>query len=124
MRFRPTQPEPRNARLFTNGMVFLGTILFSVASYAQNPTGTLRGDVQDPSAGRVPSATIVVQAAGSSLKRETKTDDHGEFRLSELLPGTYHVVVDAKGFAEAQADVTVVVSSVRDITVTMHPASV
>ncbi len=104
--------------------VLLGILLLSLTAYAQNPTGTLRGDVQDPSAGRVPSATIVVQATGSSLKRETKTDDHGEFRLSELLPGTYHVIVDAHGFAEAQADVTVIVSSVRDITVTMHPAAI
>src|ERR1700676_2371243 len=124
MRFEPTQPKPKNAGLFNQATVLLGTILLSVAGYTQNPTATLRGDVQDPSAGRVPSATITVQATGSSLKRQTKTDDHGEFRLSELLPGTYHVVVDAKGFAEAQADVTVVVSSVRDITVTMHPASV
>src|SRR6202047_4727996 len=124
MRFEPTQPKPKNAGLFNQAIVLLGTILLSVASYTQNPTATLRGDVQDPSAGRVPSSTITVQATGSSLKRQTKTDDHGEFRLSELLPGTYHVVVDAKGFAEAQADVTVVVSSVRDITVTMHPASV
>jgi len=60
---------------------------------------------------------------GSALKRETRTDDHGEFRLSELLPGTYHVTVDAQGFAQAQSDVAVIVSSVRDITVTMNPAA-
>ena len=106
------------------GVVVIAAIIFSAAAHAQNPTGALRGDVQDPEGGRVLSATIVVQAAGSSLKRETKTDEHGEFRLSELLPGTYHVIVDAKGFAEAQADVKVVVSSVRDITVTLHPAAV
>ena len=109
---------------FNKAFVLLCTILLCVTGYAQNPTGTLRGDVQDPSGGRVPSATIVVQALGSSLQRETKSDDHGEFRLSELLPGTYHVVVDAEGFAEAQANVAVIVSSVRGITVTMHPASV
>ncbi len=109
---------------FNKALVSLFAVLLCVTGYAQNPTGALRGDVQDPEGGRVPAATIVVQAAGSSLKRETKTDDHGEFRLSELLPGTYRVIVDAKGFAEAQADVSVVVSSVRDITVTLHPAAV
>ncbi|HWY59115.1 MAG TPA: carboxypeptidase regulatory-like domain-containing protein [Terriglobales bacterium] len=117
MQLKPAQPKPTH-RSYPFILLF---ILLSLAVYAQNPTGTLRGDVQDPSGGRVPSATIAVQAAGSSLRRETKTDDHGEFRLSELLPGTYRVVVDAKGFAEAEADVTVIVSSVRDITVTMHP---
>jgi hypothetical protein len=99
-------------------------MFISADAYGQNPTGTLRGVVQDPGAGRVPSATIVVQAVGSSLKRETKSDDHGEFRLSELLPGTYHVTVNAQGFAEAQADVAVIVSSVRDVTVTLNPAPV
>ncbi len=113
----------RNAGLFSV-MFALIAMLLTVASHGQNPTGTLRGVVQDQSAGRVASASIVVQAVGSSLKRETKSDDHGEFRLSELLPGTYHVVVDANGFAEAQADVAVIVSSVRDITVTMNPPTV
>src|ERR1700676_5529499 len=124
MQLKPAQPKPGHPSLFNDALIFLSTILCSVAGCAQNPAGTLRGDVQDPSGGRVPSATIAVQATGSALKRQTKTDDHGEFRLSELLPGTYHVVVDAKGFAEAQADVTVVVSSVRDITVTLHPEAV
>lgn len=108
----------------TIGAVVIAAMLISSVAYAQNSTGALRGDVQDLEGGRVLSATIVVQAAGSSLKRETRTDPHGEFRFSELLPGTYHVVVDAKGFAEAQADVAVVVSSVRDLTVTLHLAAV
>src|SRR5580693_2376913 len=99
----------------------LGVMVLPVAGYGQNPTGTLRGDVQDPKGARVPAATVMVQAVGSSLKREIKTDDHGEFRLSELLPGKYHVTVDAPGFSQAQA---VVASSVRDITVTMNPATV
>jgi hypothetical protein len=119
-----THPERRNAGLSSSAFILLVTILLSFSAYAQNPTGTLRGDVQDPNGARVPAAAIVVQAAGSALKREIKSDDHGEFRLSELLPGTYHVTVDAKGFAEAQSDVAVVVSSVRDLTVTMHPAPV
>jgi outer membrane receptor protein involved in Fe transport len=124
MQHKPVQLKRKHPSLFNGAGILLCTILFSFPGYAQNPTGTLRGDVQDPSGGRVPSATIAVQATGSALKRQTKTDDHGEFRLSELLPGTYHVVVDANGFAEAQADVKVVVSSVRDITVTLHPAAV
>src|SRR5277367_4781915 len=104
--------------------VLLLMALLSVAAYSQNPTGTLRGIVEDQKAGRVASATIAVQAAGSALKRDTRSDDHGEFRLSELLPGTYHVTVDAPGFAQAQADVAGVVLPVRDLTVTMNPAKV
>ncbi len=118
------QSKSKNAILLRSATFALLATLLSPATYGQNPTGTLRGDVQDQTGGRVPAANITVQAVGSSLKRETKSDDHGEFRLSQLLPGTYHITVDAKGFAEAQADVAVVVSSVRDVTVTMNAATV
>jgi hypothetical protein len=98
-------------------------ILISAIAHSQTPTGTLRGVVQDPSGARLPSATVAAQPAGSSLKREIKSDDHGEFRLNELLPGMYHLVVNAQGFAEASADVAVIVSSVRDVTVTLKPVA-
>jgi hypothetical protein len=112
------QSKLENARRFA-GSVMLLCLILPLVAYGQNPTGTLRGAVQDSSGARVASATVVVQA-GSALKRETRSDDHGEFRLSELIPGTYHVSVDAPGFAQAQADVAVVVSSVRDLTVTLN----
>jgi hypothetical protein len=99
-------------------------LLFAIAAvYAQNPRGSLRGVVQDASGGRIPAATITVQPAGPAVKRETRSDDHGEFSLNELLPGPCHVVVNASGFAEASADLAVVVSSVRDITVTLKPGT-
>jgi len=123
MQSKPTTQRNRIDRFSRAAFVVFTTVL-TITATAQNPTGTLRGDVQDPNGARVPAATIVVRAAGSSLKREIKSDDHGEFRLSELLPGKYHVTVDAPGFSQAQADVAVVVSSVRDITVTMNPATV
>jgi hypothetical protein len=109
--------------LLRNAVCFSGAILISIAAYGQNPTGTLRGDVQDPSGARVPSATIAAQLTGSSVQREIRSDDHGEFRLNELLPGMYHLVVNAQGFAEASADVAVIVSSVRDVTVTLMPVA-
>src|SRR5258707_6046657 len=84
---------------------------------AQNPRGSLRGIVQDASGAAVPSARIVVQAADTSLQREVTSNDRGEFRIDDLLPGTYHLVVNANGFAEARSEVRVAVSSVRELTV-------
>jgi hypothetical protein len=91
---------------------------------AQEFRGALRGVVQDARGGRVPAAKIVVQAAESSLRRESSSDTRGEFRLDDLLPGAYRLRVIASGFAEASAQVSVVVSSVRDITVTLKPLTV
>jgi len=97
--------------------LFAALLLTPLALLAQNPRGTLRGVVLDSNGARVPAARILIQAAESSLQREVRTDDRGEFRIEDLLPGTYHVTVTAKGFAEARADVKVAVSSVREMTV-------
>jgi hypothetical protein len=86
--------------------------------------GSLRGIVQDASQARIPSATVVLRAAESSLGVSTVSDAHGEFRFDSLVPGNYHLLVNAKGFAEARSNVAVVVSSVRDITVVMTPGGV
>jgi hypothetical protein len=91
---------------------------------AQDFRGALRGVVQDASGGRVPAAKIVVQAAESSLRREASSDTRGEFRLEDLLPGPYRVKVQADGFAEANSNVRIFVSSVQEITVTLKPQPV
>src|SRR5271157_370092 len=94
--------------------------LLSLAARAQDPRGTLAGVVQDSNGGGVPAAAIVVRAAGSALERQATTDSFGNFRLDGLPPGDYQVIVNAHGFAEARAEVVVVVSSVQGITVTMR----
>ncbi len=106
----------------------LGAILLLLAAAAtplcraQTSTGSLRGEVQDRNGGRIANATIIVEAMGSGVRREVKSDDHGEFRVNDLLPGPYRVMVNAGGFAEADSDVNVVVSFVRDLGVTLNPA--
>jgi len=86
---------------------------------AQSPRGSLRGTVQDATGARVAGARIVAQLADSAIRREVISEDRGEFRLDDLIPGSYHLTVDAKGFAPAQSDVSVAVSLVRDVTVTL-----
>ena len=105
-------------------ILFLLLALSWQLSQAQTSNGSLRGEVQDSSGGRVAGATIVVEAGGSGLKREVKGDDRGEFRIDDLLPGPYRVVVRGAGFAEATSNVDVVVSYVRDLLVTLRPAAV
>jgi hypothetical protein len=93
-------------------------------SEAQTASGSLRGEVQDTGGRPIAAATVVVEAPGSALKREARTNDRGEFRVNDLVPGPYQVVVRAQGFAETSADVNVVVSFVRDLSVTLKPATV
>jgi hypothetical protein len=90
---------------------------------AQNPRGSLRGTVQDATGARISSAKIVVQLSGSSVQREATSEDRGEFRLDDLLPGNYRINISVAGFAAAEAEVSIAIATVRDITVTLKPSS-
>ena len=101
---------------------FLTVIATLSPLYGQNPRGSLRGSVQDSTGARIPSAPIVAQSVDSSLRREATSEDRGEFRIDDLPPGNYHITVNAAGFAQAEADVAIAVSFVREVTVTLIPA--
>src|SRR5229473_4790142 len=101
----------------------LTAILLAATLHAQNVRGSLRGTVQDVSGARISSAKIVAQLSASSVQREATSEDRGEFRLDDLQPGNYRIIITAGGFAPAQADVIVAVATVRDITVTMKPSA-
>src|SRR6266852_5248512 len=108
-------------------IVCLYLLLYCAGAFvapAQQFRGALRGVVQDASGGRVPAAKIFIFAAESSLQREIASDSRGEFRIDDLLPGIYRVKVQASGFAEANSNVKIIVSSVQEVTVTLKPQAV
>jgi len=103
----------------------LAAILLAVAvSSAQTPRGSLRGVIVDGRGDRIPSASISVRLHASSLIRTVSSDGQGNFRMDDLEPGIYLVNVSARGFADATAEVSIQVSSIRDIAVTMNPSVV
>jgi hypothetical protein len=105
-------------------VIYLVIIVATAISVAQNVGGSLRGSLQDATGARIADATIVVHAPAGSETRSVRSDSHGYFRVDDLAPGKYRIVATAPGFAEAAADVTVSVSSIRDLTVTLRPAVV
>jgi hypothetical protein len=97
--------------------------LFVVALLAQDFRGNLIGTVKDSTGARVQSAGVRLRAASAALERQATSNDRGEFRFNDLQPGPYDLRVTAPGFADARSSVTVVVSSTREIDVTMSPAA-
>jgi hypothetical protein len=122
MHSRSSGVDAAAIRLVSALLFFL--TLTSAAVLGQNALGALQGEVQDPTGGRVASAQIKVVALANSLERSAKSDSHGEFRLDDLPPGRYRVQISADGFTRAEANVTVSVSTVRDVLVTLRPAQV
>lgn len=99
-------------------------MVFPLAMFGQNATGTLLGEVQDAKGARIPSATVTINTPDQLVKRQGTANTQGQFRFENLLPGNYHVVVKAAGFAEASTDVVVRVANARDLRVTLQPAHV
>ncbi|HXN65047.1 MAG TPA: TonB-dependent receptor [Candidatus Acidoferrales bacterium] len=108
----------------TRKALFSLVLLFAAVSVAaQNPRGTLVGTVQDATGGRVASAKIEIRAVDSSIDRTTSADSQGQFRIDDLSPGPYRLIVNASGFAEAASDVSILVSSARNVSVTLSLAA-
>jgi hypothetical protein len=104
--------------------LFLALPFLALSLAAQDFRGSLVGTVTDASGGRIRDAVIGLHAAGSSLERQASSDARGEFRFDDLSPGPYRVTVKTPGFAEASSSVAVVVSSTREIAVTLNPAPI
>jgi uncharacterized membrane protein YgcG len=69
---------------------------------AQSGTGTVRGQVTDPSGAAVPDA--MVQVIGKTGQASTtKSGRDGVYEVKGLAPGKYTVKADAKGFQEYQS---------------------
>jgi hypothetical protein len=123
VRLRRTSIREKKILFRKSLFVILSAVVLASVLQAQNPRGALRGTVQDPTGGRIPGARIVVTSVESSLRREATSEDRGEFRLDDLLPGAYRISVSAPEFAPAQANVSIAVSSVREVTVTLKLAA-
>ena len=65
-------------------------------------TAQLRGMVTDPSSAVVVSAQVTARDTATGFTRTTQSTDLG-YILTGLLPGTYAVTVEAKGFASLKA---------------------
>ena len=72
----------------------------SAQSQAQSSTmtGTLRGQVTDPSGAVVTNATVAVLVSGGQTHSAT-TNHSGGYEIGNLAPGKYTITANAKGFA-------------------------
>jgi Carboxypeptidase regulatory-like domain len=90
-----------SSRLIYRCMVFVGALLLAAAAgnagQAPAATGTLRGQVTDPSGAAVVSATVLVTTPSGAATTATTNRD-GVFEVTGLAPGKYGVKVIAPGF--------------------------
>ena len=75
---------------------------FVVLGFGQVTSGTLFGNVKDPSGAIVPGARVTVTNPANGLARVVQSTENGDFVVPNLLPGTYTIAVSAQGFTTLQ----------------------
>lgn len=74
-------------------------LAFDVPGRAQSTFGSITGTVTDPSGAAVPGASVTVINQGTSSQQKVTTDAAGAYNAPDVQPGTYEVLVEAKGFS-------------------------
>ena len=64
---------------------FYAPVLFCLSTFAQDPVGSLEGEVRDPSGGAVAGAAVAVLNLDTGYKQAQTTSAEGFYKLS-LLP--------------------------------------
>jgi hypothetical protein len=94
---------------------------------AQVTSGTIFGTVKDPTGAVVNDAAVTISNPATGLTRHVTTSADGAFVAPNLLPGTYTITVEAKGFKKVETTGVVLSAAdklnVGDIVLTMGAAT-
>jgi len=105
--------------LFRVVLVFACAALFALSAHAQFKA-SIQGTVQDARGGIVAGAKVTISNQETGIERETAASDQGFYRVNELPPGHYTVIVEAPGFKQAVLkDVLVEAEQPRGLDVTL-----
>ena len=104
--------------LGTTALLFL----ISLPLFSQANQGTIQGGIFDQTGGAIAGATVSVIDVARGVTRALTTDAAGEYVAPSLLPGTYTVRAEAKGFRTTEhSGVLVQVGQTIRVDLTVQP---
>ncbi len=109
-------------RALALAILFLGPAL---PLAAQLGTATISGNVTDTSGAVVVGASVTAVNTGTGFRRQTLSNDQGQYNLPALVPGPYHLTVEFTGFRRAeQRELTLRVDQNARIDIALEPGQV
>lgn len=89
-------------RRLINFCTVLALLVLSISTHlsAQSDTGSIAGQVSDPSGAAVVGATVTITDLGTNNILKTRTGSNGGYAFSTLRASRYKIVVDAAGFKQ------------------------
>ncbi|HWZ55149.1 MAG TPA: carboxypeptidase regulatory-like domain-containing protein [Verrucomicrobiae bacterium] len=98
----------------------MGVLLLCAPLFSQGSSGRILGVVTDQSGGVVSGATVTIIDKDRGVARTLTTDAAGEYNAPTLIPGTYTVRVEAKGFKTVERQ-NVVLEVGKEVRVDLTP---
>jgi hypothetical protein len=90
--------------------------LLAGSANAQDYRAKVQGLVTDPTQASVVDATVTLKNVNTGVEEVRKTDASGRYQFDFVIPGTYNIVVEAKGFQKTNQE-NVAVLTRGDVTV-------
>ncbi len=96
--------------------------LICLSAFSQSNQGTIQGGIFDQTGGAIAGATVSVIDMARGVTRSLTTDAAGEYVAPSLLPGTYTVRAESKGFRTTEhSGVLVEVGQTIRVDLTVQP---
>jgi Carboxypeptidase regulatory-like domain/TonB dependent receptor len=73
-------------------------ICFALPILAQATSGSILGQVKDPSQAAIAGVVVTAKNEATGLEQRTQTDANGDYILSNLSPGSYTINISKTGF--------------------------
>ncbi|MGH9325796.1 MAG: TonB-dependent receptor domain-containing protein [Terriglobia bacterium] len=98
---------------YSKGVVFAGSLCLMIVISLLCPmrtncqginVATLSGTVTDPSHAPIPGAQVTLQNIAQNARRQTVTNSIGSYTIPAILPGTYRLIIAARGFQQNVTD--------------------
>src|ERR1700745_431392 len=90
--------------------------------FSQGNAGRILGAVTDQSGGAMDGVVVTVTDTARGFSRTLMTDSSGEYNAPNLIPGTYSVRAEVKGFKTAQHDgISLEVNAELRVDLTLQP---
>ena len=101
--------------------VLIGLALTGRPARPQASTGVVNGTVRDQAGAAVPAASVQLTHQATKVTLKTATNEAGFYLFPGVIPGPYHLAVEAPGMQRFEAALTVQVqqSLVVDVTLTV-----
>ena len=94
--------DAKLSRSMRLALLIFATLIASISAFSQANTGRILGSVADQTGGAISGATVTVTDTERGTTRTLTTDESGAYNAPSLIPGTYTVRAEYKGFRSTE----------------------